>query len=108
MNNLDQKNKLMDIYGKEKLEAYIKKHAIVKKAIDRWIQIIKKSTFKDFNDLKATFPAVDYIGNERYVFNLKGNNYRIIPVIAFIGNTIVVRWIGTHAEYDKIKDCSTF
>jgi len=97
----------MIVYGKEKLESFVTKHSIVKKAVDRWLQILEKSTFKDFNDLKTIFSTVDYVGNERYVFNLKGNEYRIITVIAFIGNAIVVRWIGTHAEYDKIKDCST-
>ena len=96
----------MIVYGKEILEAFVIKHAITKNAVDRWLQIIEESTFNDFNDLKAAFPTADYVGNERYVFNLKGNNYRIITVIAFIGNAIVVRWIGTHAEYDKIKDCS--
>ena len=96
----------MIVYGKEILEEYVAKHAITKSAIDRWLQIIEESTFSDFNDLKSTFPTVSYAGNERYVFNLKGNNYRIITVIAFIGDSIVVRWIGTHGEYDKIKDCS--
>ena len=96
----------MIIYGKEKLEVFVIKHAIAKKAIDRWLQIVKKSTFRDLNDLKNIFQSVDYIGNERYVFNLKGNDYRMITVIAFIGNAIVIRWVGTHAEYDKIKDCS--
>jgi mRNA interferase HigB len=97
----------MVVYGKEKLEAFSLKHAIAKKAIDRWIQIIEEYTFKDFNDLKTVFPTVDYVGNERYVFNLKGNDYRIITVIVFIGDVIIIRWVGTHAEYDKIKDCST-
>ena len=96
----------MIVYGKEKLEAFVLKHAIVKTAVDRWLQILEKKTFKDFNELRAIFPSADYIGNERYVFNLKGNNYRIITVIAFIGNAIVIRWIGTHAAYDKIEDCS--
>jgi len=96
----------MVVYGKEILEAFVIKHAIAKKAIDRWLQIVEESTFDTFNDLKAIFPNADYVGNERYVFNLKGNNYRIIAMIAFIGDTIIVRWVGTHAEYDKINDCS--
>jgi mRNA interferase HigB len=96
----------MIVYGKDKLEAYVIKHAIVKKAVDRWLQIVEENTFKDFNALKEVFPSADYVGNERYVFNLKGNEYRIITVIAFIGNAIVIRWIGTHAAYDKIEDCS--
>jgi mRNA interferase HigB len=96
----------MIVYGKEKLEEFVIRHAICKKAVDRWLQIVKKNTFNDFSDLKEIFPSADYVGNERFVFNLKGDSYRIITVIAFIGNAIVVRWIGTHAAYNKIKDCS--
>jgi len=98
----------MIVFGKEKLEYFIMKHSIAKKAIDRWYNTLKQNTFTDFNDLKSTFSGVDYIGNERYIFNLKGNNFRIITIIVFIDDTLVIRWIGTHADYDKIKDCSTF
>jgi mRNA interferase HigB len=96
----------MIVYGKEKLEAFAIKHAITKNSIDRWLQIVEKTAFTDFNDLRATFPSVDYVGNERYVFNIKGNDYRIITVIAFIGDSIIIRWIGSHAAYSKIEDCS--
>ena len=95
----------MIVHGKEILETFVIKHAISKKSVDRWLKVIEEATFNSFNDLKSAFPSVSYVGNERYAFNLKGNNYRIIAVIAFIGNAMVVRWIGTHAEYDKI-DCS--
>ena len=96
----------MIVYGKEILEAFVLKHAITENAVDRWLQIVEENTFKNFNDVKILFPSADYVGNERYVFNLKGNNYRIITVIVFTGNAFVVRWIGTHADYTKIEDCS--
>lgn len=48
----------------------------------------------------------DYVGNQHYVFNIRGNNYRLVVVVKFTVGYIFVRWVGTHKEYDKI-DCST-
>lgn len=54
---------------------------------------------------KKTFNSVDNVGNQHYVFNIKGNNYRLVVVIKFTIKFVYVRFIGTHKEYDKI-DCS--
>ena len=53
-------------------------------------------------DIKKSFNSVDSIGNQHYVFNIKGNDFRLIVVIKFTIKTILIRFIGTHAEYDKI------
>ena len=58
------------------------------------------------SDIMVDFPSVDYVGNQLYVFNIRGNNYRLIVVVKFTIGYIYVRWIGTHKDYDKI-DCST-
>ncbi len=47
---------------------------------------------------------MDSVGNKRYVFNIKGNNYRVVVLILFVTGRVYIRFIGTHAEYDKIKD----
>lgn len=75
-------------------------------AIQDWVVKVKRSEWKCFADVKATFNSVDNVGNQHYVFNLKGNDYRLIVVIKFTIKFVYVRFIGTHAEYDKIKDCS--
>jgi mRNA interferase HigB len=54
--------------------------------------------------LKADFPSADFVGNNRYVFNIKGNNYRTVVLVVFFARTVAIRFIGTHGEYDKIKD----
>ena len=98
----------MIVYGKEKLEAFALKNEIAKSLIDTWLHIFEEYTFKDHDGLKVIFPSVEYIGNERYMFNLKGSDFKIVIVIAFINSTVAVRWIGTNISYKKLKDCSTF
>ena len=49
------------------------------------------------------FGSVDFVGNDLYVFNIKGNQYRLIVRIKFKIRTIYIRFIGTHKEYDRVK-----
>ena len=74
-------------------------------ALNRWYDKVKLADWNNLNDIKKVFNNVDYVGNDRYVFNIKGNKYRIVVMIFFNIRTVFVRFIGTHAEYDKI-DCS--
>jgi len=96
----------MRIINKELLEKYIKKNIYSANAVNRWIEIMEQLSFSNHNDLKSIFPSVDYVGKSRYVFNIKGNDYRLVAVVLFAMGTVTVCFIGTHAEYDKI-DCLT-
>jgi len=75
-------------------------------ALQRWYDIAEKAEWKNLSDVKVDFPATDYVGNQHYVFNIRGNNYRLVVAIKFTMNSIFIRFVGTHKEYDKI-DCST-
>ena len=75
-------------------------------ALERWHNIAKKAEWKNFSDIKVDFPATDYVGNQHYVFNIKGNKYRLVVVVKFTMGHIFIRFVGTHDEYNKI-DCST-
>lgn len=75
-------------------------------ALERWYDIAENAEWKSINDIKLDFPSVDYVGKQHYVFNIKGNNYRLVVVIKFMMGYIFIRFVGTHSEYDKIN-CST-
>ena len=75
-------------------------------ALERWYEIAEQATWKSFNDIRNDFPATDYVGNQHYVFNIRGNRYRLVVVVKFTIEHIFVRFVGTHAEYDRI-DSST-
>ena len=97
----------MRIFTEQTLKEYAEAHPEAKAALQEWTTIVKKSEWTCFADVKKTFNSVDNVGNQHYVFNIKGNNYRLIVVIKFTIKFVYVRFIGTHAEYDKIEDCST-
>ena len=75
-------------------------------AIERWYDIAEEAEWKNLSDIKVDFPATDNVGNQHYVFNIRGNKYRLVVVIKFTIGYIYIRFIGTHSEYEKI-DCST-
>ena len=66
----------------------------------------EKANWESFADVKKTFNSVDAVGNQRFVFNIKGNDYRLVALIKFKIKMVYIRFIGTHKEYDNIKDCS--
>ena len=96
----------MRIFTEQALKEYAEAHLDVKVALQEWTTIVKKSEWTCFSDIKKSFNSVDSVGNQHYVFNIKGNNYRLIVVVKFTIKFVYIRFIGTHAEYDKIKDCS--
>jgi mRNA interferase HigB len=94
----------MRIFTEQTLKEYAEKHPDTLTALQDWKQKVKKSNWKCFADVKKTFNSADNVGNQRYVFNVKGNDYRIVAIIKFTIQFVYIRFIGTHAEYDKI-DC---
>jgi mRNA interferase HigB len=93
----------MEITQRYKLYKLAEKHSDVLKPLNNWIQKVEQANWKNHNDLKADFPTADYVRNNRYVFNIKGNNYRIVVIVIFFVNEINIRFAGTHSEYDKIN-----
>lgn len=96
----------MRIFTEQALKEYAEKHPEAKVALQEWVSIVKRSEWSCFADVKSTFNSVDSIGNQRFVFNIKGNNFRLVVVIKFTIKFVYIRFVGTHAEYDKI-DCAT-
>jgi mRNA interferase HigB len=96
----------MVIISKTILVEFGVKHADSIEPLNWWYEIAKTANWSSFSDIKKSFNSLDYVGNDRYVFNIKGNKYRLITMIFFDVRTIYIRFIGTHNAYDKI-DCST-
>jgi mRNA interferase HigB len=74
--------------------------------LNNWYTISEKSDWANFNEIREIFNSVDAVGNDRYVFNIKGNHYRLVALIHFNIRTVYILFIGTHKAYNKI-DAST-
>ena len=90
------------IITKKKLIDFALEHPAAREPIDRWILAFKRNDFKNITEIKASYPSVDRVG-ELYVFNLGGNNFRLVVKVLFNARVVFIRAIMTHAEYDKNK-----
>ncbi len=95
----------MVVISKAVLVEFGGKHSESVAALNRWYEVSKQANWNSLSDIKKSFNSVDYVGNDRYVFNIKGNKYRLVAMIFFDIRTLFIRFIGTHAEYDKV-DCT--
>ena len=93
-------------YITKKLRDYVEDgHADADEALNTWYSIVNKAEWHSFADVRTDFPSADKVGHqdmERYVFNIKGNKYRLVVFIRFEKQCVYVRFVGTHSEYDKI------
>jgi mRNA interferase HigB len=95
----------MIVITRTRLLDFSKQHPTSVEPLNRWYAIIKNADWSNFSDLKQLFPNADYVGNDRYVFNIKGNDFRLVLMIHFSTRTVYIKYIGTHEDYNKIE-CS--
>lgn len=77
-------------------------HPDAEQALRGWFHDAKRADWKIPSDIKAVYRNASIIGNNRVVFNIKGNQYRLIVAIQYQFGLVYIRFIGTHREYDKI------
>jgi len=77
--------------------------ASVKSALDAWFHEAQCAAWKSPAEVKAAYSNASIVGGGRVVFNIKGNDYRLVVAIDYERQVIFIKWIGTHAEYDKIN-----
>ena len=92
----------MRIISIQKLKEYWEIHNGAEIPLKEWYSKVERAKWTSFNDIKKDFNSVDYVGDQKYVFNIKGNNHRLIVAIKFTPALVYVRFVGTNSEYDKI------
>ena len=92
----------MRIIARSTLKLFWIKYSDAEQPLKAWFEIVKASIWEKPNDIKEVFRSADILSNNRVIFNIKGNKYRLIVSVRYDLKIVYVRFIGTHAEYDKI------
>jgi mRNA interferase HigB len=79
-----------------------KAQAAVKSALDAWFHEAAKTKWKSPAEVKAAYASASIVGRDRVVFNIKGNDFRMVTAVDYVRQVIFIKWLGTHAEYDGI------
>ena len=90
----------MHIISKKKLKEFWQKHPNAELNLQTWYKITKKARWTNFVELRQAFPSADLVQNFT-VFNISGNNYRLIVLVDYKYQEVYISYILTHAEYDK-------
>ena len=93
----------MNIISKRTLVMFYEKHSDAKTALEVWYSDAKKSTWDTPDDIKKIYASASFLKDNRVVFNIKGNYYRLVVHIDYPRKIIRVKFIGTHSQYDKIN-----
>ena len=93
----------MRILGLPLIEDFKKNHSNVRGALDAWRKEMTEATWHTTQDIKKRYPSADFLTENRVIFNIKGNSYRLVVKVRYQGGMVLVEWVGTHAEYDKRK-----
>ncbi|EKB48483.1 hypothetical protein B879_02883 [Cecembia lonarensis LW9] len=93
---------VFNIITRKTILEYAEKYPAASNALFEWYHEILRSEFNNFNELKAKYGNSSLVGDNRVVFNIMGNKFRLVVRIVFDFRVIQIKWFGTHKEYDKI------
>jgi mRNA interferase HigB len=91
----------MKLVGRNWLDAFCGKHPDARTWIENWIADVETATWTSPHHMRERYPSASFLGGGVTIFNVKGNSYRLEASVAYKTGTVVVRWLGTHGEYDE-------
>jgi mRNA interferase HigB len=98
----------MIVVGTETVERYFAEHAggrglrAARSQYDVWVAIARRARWRNRGDVKASHPRASILKGGRAVFNIKGNDYRLIAALQYQAGVLVIRFFGSHTEYDRV------
>ena len=99
----------MIIIGTELVEKYLTSHAghkgikAARSQYEAWFDIVSGAEWRNPEEVKASYPKASILKASRVVFNIKGNDYRLVARVQYQAGVLAIRFFGTHAEYDKMR-----
>lgn len=98
----------MIVIGVEVVENYFANHSghkgikAARSQYEAWLEIAGRAQWRNPENVKASYPKASILKASRVVFNIKGNDYRLVAALRYQAGVLVIRFFGTHADYDKI------
>ena len=92
----------MRIIAPNRLREFWEKHTDAQQALQAWYADVKQADWQTPADIKNVYRNVSIVANNRAIFNIKGNKYRLVVVVQYQYGIVYIRFVGTHQEYDKI------
>ncbi len=93
----------MRVISRQKLVQFWNRHPSAELPLRAWFAAASASRWKTPHDIKAQFANASFVGRNRVVFNIKGNDYRLVVAVAYQLGAMYVKFVGTHQEYDAIN-----
>jgi mRNA interferase HigB len=93
---------VFNIIARKTLLDYCRKYPEAAVALQEWYHELLQCEFKSFNELKKVYGNASLVGDDRVVFNIMGNNFRLVVRMVFEYKAVQIKWFGTHKEYDRI------
>ena len=91
----------MRLVGRKRLSDFCNKHDDACDWISTWVNDLEGAVWRSPHDIRKRFVTVSFLGGGRVIFNVKGNKYRLLALVAYQTQLVIVQWVGTHAEYDN-------
>ena len=91
----------MIVVGREVIAEFAQKHADVRPQLEAWLAEAEESQWRTPDEIKRRYPKASVLANNRVVFDLKGNKYRMVVKVSYQVQVVMVERVGTHAEYSK-------
>ena len=96
----------MNVIALRTLRRFWEKHPQAQTSLRAWHAVVRKVDWQGPQDVRATFRSADFVADNRVIFNVGGNKYRLVCHIAYRHRRVLVKFVGTHAEYDRIDASS--
>lgn len=92
----------MNVVTKRRLQEFWTRHPRAKVSLEAWYRSVRQAEWTGPQDVRADFNSADFVADNRVIFNVGGNNYRVVVRVSYTFKQVLVKFVGTHAEYDEI------
>ena len=93
----------MIVVGLDKIEQFMDRHAQARKPLLAWVAEAKNAQWRMPMDIKNRYRSADFLADNRVIFDIKGNSFRLVVKVRYQGGIVLVEWVGTHSDYDKMR-----